>query len=276
MQVLRGLKKIYPKGTKIGHFGTLDPFASGLLLVGIGQGTRLNDIVHQYLPKTYLAVGKLMVATATGDHTSEIIETDSAIGSDQRAKQWSSQQIELLLQSHFVGKYQQVPHVYSACKFAGRSLHRWARAGVTITKDPVERTIYTLEVVRFSFPYLSLRVAVSSGTYLRTLFSDAAKILGTCGHLLGLVREKIGPCHFRQVGSINPCQLLPFAQGILPEHRLVAFNNGLSTSQEVVPVVQPATIPGPYLWLRASDGRLLGLVKANAAGDQWQTVINCR
>jgi tRNA pseudouridine55 synthase len=195
--VIRHFKKNLPDGYgKIGHFGTLDPFASGVLLVGVAGAARLNDFVHEHCPKTYLAVGKLGVHTETGDLTVEPSSVDESDYLKTTIKSFTSDFIEERIRKVFLGEYMQSPHKYSAAKFEGRKLHEWAREGVDIKKDKVKRHIYELEVVRYEFPYLSLRVKVSSGTYIRTLFKDIANDLGTHGTLVSLVRESIGKAHF--------------------------------------------------------------------------------
>ena len=175
---------------KIGHLGTLDPFACGVLLVGVLGATKINDYVHSSLPKTYLAIGKLGAESATGDLTGSEITTCSV---DQRLKQMSVVKLEQKLRERFLGDYYQVPHAYSATKFQGKKLHEWAREeGVEIKKPAVLRKIYELKIVKYKFPYLLIRVEVSSGTYIRTLFSDCAKCLGTVGVLISLIRQSIG------------------------------------------------------------------------------------
>ncbi|MBP5296579.1 MAG: hypothetical protein J6Y94_04525, partial [Bacteriovoracaceae bacterium] len=194
--VLRPLKKVLPHEAKVGHFGTLDPFACGVLLVGAFGAARLNDYIHQ-LPKTYLAVGKLGVQTASGDCTNPIINEDqSDFGAE--LKQWPREKFNQLWQEKFLGDYDQAPPMYSAAKFQGEPLHHWAKRGVSIIKPPVRRKIYALEVIRVNYPWVCFRCTVSSGTYIRVLFSDMAQYLGTLGTLYALLRESIGPCHHHQ------------------------------------------------------------------------------
>ncbi len=197
--VIRTFKRNLPAGYgKIGHFGTLDPFACGVLLIAVGGATRLNEYIHADLPKTYLAIGKLGVGSETGDNTGKDFTFDESVYLGEKIAKFPREFIEQTLQERFVGDYLQSPHKYSAAKFQGRALHKWAREGVDIVKEQVKRQVHSLEVVRYSFPYLSLRVTVSSGTYVRTLFSDCARYLGTHGLLVGLVRESIGHIEVKQ------------------------------------------------------------------------------
>ncbi|MBL6990534.1 MAG: hypothetical protein ISR65_12185 [Bacteriovoracaceae bacterium] len=182
---------------KIGHFGTLDPFASGVLLLGVGGATKINEYVHKLLPKTYLAVGKLGVHTDTGDQTVPPSQQDNSDYIKDVISKFDQNFIEQKLRSQFIGEYLQAPHKFSAAKHCGVPLHKWARANITVKKEPKKRVIHNIEVVKYKFPYLSIRFTVSSGTYIRTLFSDCAKYLGTLGVLVALVRESIGEVDYK-------------------------------------------------------------------------------
>lgn len=187
--VIRKLQRNLPRAIgKIGHFGTLDPFADGVLLIGIGPATRLNNWT-QTLPKEYIATGVFGVQSETGDNTAE----EGQYKKDEcfDISTLSFDDVEKSLQS-FLGEYNQVPHKYSATKHQGKSLHEWAREGVEIKKDPVLRTIYDIELISLEGDKCKFRVRVSSGTYIRVLFEDLSKKLGTLGHLTDLTRTAIG------------------------------------------------------------------------------------
>lgn len=192
--VVRHFKRNLPKPYgKIGHFGTLDPFASGVLMIGVAGAARLNNYIHDLLPKTYLAIGKLGVSTETGDLTVAPSEIDESKYLYDEISRFSLEFINEQLNKFFLGEYMQSPHKYSAAKFEGKALHKWAREGVDIKKAQVRRFVHKIDVVKYSFPYLSIRFEVSSGTYIRTLFKECAEFLGTYGTLVSLVRESIGP-----------------------------------------------------------------------------------
>ena len=191
-EVVRHFKKNLPRPFgKIGHLGTLDPFAEGVLLIALGGAQRMNDFIHQWYPKTYLAQGILGIQTPSGDMTSPTSWEDHSDGfKELRArplsfyqKQWES----------FNGEYWQVPPAFSACKFQGKPLHVWASQGVAILKDPVKRVIKQLSLIKVDFPRIIFSTTVSRGTYIRTLFEDMAKKLGTYGALEELKRVSIGP-----------------------------------------------------------------------------------
>lgn len=260
---------------RLGHFGTLDPFASGVLLVGVGGAARLNDFVHAHLPKTYLAVGRLGIQTDTADWQGTIKQTDFSAYSQQVISQFDLSFVRERL-SHFRGDYMQAPPAFSATKFEGKPLHEWARAGVEIKKEPVKRFIHSFEVVKYQYPFLCFRATVSSGTYIRTLFEDIARELGTIGRLSALVRESIGSLRMedslrpRSLGgdfseyALKPEAVIPFPHLELPEERRRAFMNGLSSRLS-------QTVTGNHAWMM-SEGENWGLVERR--GDEWKTVIN--
>jgi tRNA pseudouridine55 synthase len=238
---IRSLKRSLVSGFgKIGHFGTLDPFASGLLLVGIAGAARLNDLVHSELPKTYIAYGVLGVETPTGDMTSEVNNSDLSNYLNSVISKFEPEFIEHKLKERFLGEYMQAPHVYSAAKFQGKKLHEWAREGVEIKKPPVKREIYRISVIEYDFPKITIEVTVSSGTYVRTLFSDMANYLGTIGTLEGLFRTQIGdvkvgdyPNEFDpKQSAVDLFKLLPFEILDLNEFQTKLISNGNPLNRE--------------------------------------------
>lgn len=274
--VVRHFKRHLPIGFgKIGHFGTLDPFASGVLMIGICGAARLNDFIHDFLPKTYLAVGKLGIETPTGDYTSEITQRDDSLYLNREIAGFSKEFIEQKLNEKFIGDYWQAPHKYSASKFMGKNLHEWAREGVEVKKEAVLRKVYKIEVVKYSFPYLSVRVEVSSGTYVRTLFSDMANYLGTLGSLISLVRESVGPNTFKQsikkmnwpfekkldIISQGICidKVLPFSKFSLTEKQSIEFKNGAFFDPEKLILSESTNLSDKFFWVVDHEKRLIGL-----------------
>lgn len=274
--VVRHFKRHLPMGFgKIGHFGTLDPFASGVLMVGICGAARLNDFIHEFLPKTYLAVGKMGIETPTGDYTSEIIQKDESLYLTREIASFSAKFIEKKLQEKFLGDYMQAPHKYSASKFMGKNLHEWAREGIEVKKEPVLRHVYKINVVKYQFPYLSIRVEVSSGTYVRTLFTDMCNYLGTLGSLIALVRESVGPVDFKTaihkkdwpmdkaLSGINHGMriedVLPFSKYKLNETQALSFKNGAFLKPPELNLVSQCKMSDKYFWMLDPQDKLLGL-----------------
>ena len=219
--VVRHFKRYLPRPFgKIGHVGTLDPFAEGVLLIALGGAQRLSNLVHDWYPKVYRAVGVLGVQTATGDLTIKPCWEDSS----QHFKSLSDCPVSFF-QEHWeamIGPYPQSPPSYSASKFKGKPLHAWAREGVAIMKGPVPREVYDLQVIRVDFPRVEFVTRVSSGTYIRTLFEDMAKRIKTFGALDFLCREAIGP--FQRDQSLTSNQWPHEGGGWHwgPEHRVDA------------------------------------------------------
>ena len=276
--VVRHFKRHLPPGFgKIGHFGTLDPFASGVLMVGICGSARLNDFIHEFLPKTYLAVGKLGIETPTGDYTSEVVQRDESAYLKTNISQFGPDFIQGKIREKFLGDYWQAPHKYSASKFMGKNLHEWAREGIEVKKEPVLRQVYKIEVVKYKFPYLSIRVEVSSGTYVRTLFSDICNYLGTLGSLVSLVRESVGPVNFRtalhkkswpldkNISIIDqglPIEdVLPFSKYKLNESQILAFKNGAFLNPSKLSLESQTKLSQRYFWIIDSNEKLLGLAE---------------
>ena len=154
-------------------------------MIGGNGACRLNNYLHERFPKTYLAHGKFGQKTSTGDLEGEVVET-------KKMPELSVKNVEDVLKS-FLGDYLQRPPAFSATKHEGKALYEYARQGIEIKKDLVRREIKSIELVELKNDELLFRVTVSTGTYIRTLFEDVAKKLGTIGHLIALKREAIGP-----------------------------------------------------------------------------------
>ena len=273
--VIRHFKRNLPAGFgKIGHFGTLDPFASGVLMIGIGGAARLNDFIHDLIPKTYLAIGKLGIETPTGDYESEIIQRDDSLYLKREIAGFSAEFIEERFKEKFLGDYWQAPHKYSASKFMGRNMHQWAREGVEVKKEPVLRHIYDIQVVKYKFPYLSVRVTVSSGTYVRTLFNHMSNELGTIGSLVALVREEIGNATIKNAikrkdwpheqkfdvlgNGVQIDELLPFDRVRLTEGQTNSVKCGAFLKLDQLSITK-RDISGDYVWMNDENNLLFGL-----------------
>lgn len=170
---------------RVGHTGTLDPFATGLLLLLAGRATRLAEYFHR-LPKAYAATLRLGVETRTHDHTGEPARESAAWREvDDRA-------LEAALAVHR-GAIRQRPPAFSAKRVEGRRAHRAARSGERVSLEPVPVTVHALELVDYEPPEARLRAVVSTGTYVRALARDVGRALGCGAHLTSLRRTAIGP-----------------------------------------------------------------------------------
>ena len=259
---------------KIGHFGTLDPFAQGVLMLGVGGAQRLNEYIHECLPKTYLAKGILGLETVTGDLTVDPSQQDDSEYLKEVISQFNIEFIHKRLSDKFLGDYWQSPHTYSAAKYEGKALHKWAREGVEIKKEKKLRHIYSLEVVKFEFPHLWVRFSVSSGTYIRSLFAECAKELGTLGVLDELIREKVGGCNLENAlgdlsreetfsimeSSFLPIdQVLDFSSLYFSGKELHLYRNGVRLQAERASRVEKGSLSSPYYWARDESQIIYGL-----------------
>lgn len=171
----------------VGHTGTLDPLASGVLPILISKGTRMSKYLIDH-DKEYIATLKLGQQTDTGDITGEVIEEknvpDTAI---------EEENVKDVLDS-FIGKQSQIPPMYSAIKIDGRKLYEYARMGQKVEVKPRQIEIYSIELLNIDVEVkeIQFKVFCSKGTYIRTLCEDIAKELGTVGTMSALVRTKAG------------------------------------------------------------------------------------
>ena len=181
---------------KVGHAGTLDPMATGLVVVGLGRATRLLRFV-QGAPKEYVARAVFGVATDSLDADGAILE---------RAEMEVSEVEVAAAMERFVGIIAQVPPMVSARKVGGRKLYELAREGVEIEREAREVEIYSLDLIDFApspYPEVTFRAECSTGTYVRTLGDDIARSLGGRAHLSALRRVRNGSLHVRDALGID-------------------------------------------------------------------------
>ena len=169
---------------KVGHSGTLDPFATGLLVVSIGRATKAN-ICLDGLDKEYIATLKLGGKTISGDKTNEIIKT-------QEIKPFTKEDIERVFKE-LLGPQKQVPPMVSSVRYKGQKLYHLALQGIEVDRPARDINIYELELLDFKEDEITFRTKVSKGTYIRVLGPEIAEKLGNIGHLTSLRRTKVGP-----------------------------------------------------------------------------------
>ena len=179
---------------KVGHAGTLDPMATGVLLVCLGKATRVSEYLMRGR-KRYRATILLGVATDTYDAEGEIVSSGGKtdFGRDEIAS----------AMTRFVGQIQQVPPMYSAIKQGGRPLHELARQGKTVERSPRSVEIDSITLLDWSPPELSIEVICSPGTYIRSLAHDLGEHLGSGAHLSALVRLRSGRFDLSDATSLD-------------------------------------------------------------------------
>jgi tRNA pseudouridine55 synthase len=276
---------------RIGHTGTLDPFATGVLAILVGRATRLAQFLSG-LEKEYEAVIRLGYATDTGDVTGKPVR-DSAEDNqpdDKRTGPWSREQIELALQS-LRGDIDQVPPMYSAKKQSGQKLYELARRGEEVERKAVRVCVYKFEAINLAgkptgellkdnrdgtFDF-EVRVECSAGTYIRTLAEDFGKRLGIGAHLAELRRTRVGDFEVQRAKTLEQLKL-HFAEEALgkilipPDEALARFpfvdlgaddmrrvRNGLS-----VKVSQAVWTDGERVRMRDEHANLIAVADFNA------------
>ena len=181
--------------SKVGHTGTLDPLATGLLPVCMGRATRISRFLISS-DKTYRALIMLGTKTSTGDKEGEIIERCSFEISTNTAN------IDKVLQT-FIGEQKQIPPMHSALKHNGERLYKLAQKGLNVSRKARSINIYSIDLISINDDYLEVIIECSKGTYIRTLAEDIAKKLGTVGHIDQLRRLNIKCFHDQSMFSFN-------------------------------------------------------------------------
>ena len=181
---------------KIGHTGTLDPDAEGVLPVCLGNGTKLCELIADR-DKEYIAVMRLGVTTDTQDMSGEVLEK---ISDEEVARMVTCEMIRETAAS-FTGEISQIPPMYSAVKVGGKRLYQYARQGKTVERAARKVTIHELEITSIELPLVTMRVRCSKGTYIRTLCQDIGEKLGTGAAMEHLLRTRVG--QFRLEDSIK-------------------------------------------------------------------------
>lgn len=180
-RVRRKLSQEFGHKVKVGHTGTLDPFATGLMIIVTGKECR-NAGDYSKLDKIYEATIRLGQTSSTGDPEGELTEVSNKIP--------AKEEVELALPK-FIGEIQQTPPIYSAIKINGQRAYKLARRGEIVEVPARTVTIFSLELINYTYPELKIRTHVSSGTYIRTLAEDIGKTLGTGGYCTQLRRTMI-------------------------------------------------------------------------------------
>jgi len=263
VQKVRGLFR----ARKAGHTGTLDPFATGMLPICLGEATKTAGFM-QDAAKTYQARAFLGRATTTGDVEGDICATAPVPA-------LSSDEIKSVLHG-FVGVIRQIPPMYSALKHHGQPLYRLARAGQEVPRESREVTVHELQLLAWEPPMLEFRLRCSKGTYVRTLAEDIACAMGSCAHLQMLRRLQVEP--FRQQdmltfealtaaaeeGRLDQC-LLPPDAGVSDWSTVRLDDEGARRFEHGNPVRGPRGHSG-LVRVHGAEGRLLGLGEVSADG----------
>ena len=190
--VIRDVRKKYNM-QKVGHTGTLDPMATGVLPILLGDATKLSDFLMDH-DKEYVAILKLGKKTNTGDSEGEVIE-------EGKIPKLETSKIEEVLKE-FLGTSMQTPPMYSAIKVNGKKLYEYARAGEEIERNKRKIEIFKIELISYKDDEIEYKVNCSKGTYIRTLCEDISEKLGTVGYMKSLRRTRVGEFSLEDTGKI--------------------------------------------------------------------------
>ncbi len=240
----------------IGHVGTLDPQACGVLPIALGRATRLIPLIADRR-KAYAFTLELGIATSTGDATGDIVgRSDVPAGARVR--------LEAALES-FIGRSEQIPPMHSALKVGGRRLYDLARSGKSVERKPRPITIYSLAILGYEEPAtIRLRVSCSEGTYVRTLAEDLARAIGTVGHVGALLREAAGPFVLSESLTLDEVAADPRA-ALIPPERVIAIptivldGRGSADFRAGRVVAMPQPIGGTHVFVRDLSRALVGV-----------------
>ena len=254
---------------KIGHGGTLDPDAAGVLHVFAGSATRLLEFAVEGR-KEYIAEFTLGAQTDTGDDSGEVVKT-------LPVPQFTQEQLLAVL-ARFIGPQLQLPPMYSAIKINGKKLYQLARQGVEVERIARPIEVYKLELLHYTETSFTVRVACSKGTYIRVLGEDLATALGTCGTMSFLLRTQVGAYTIDKAFTLqeiaaNPdgCAAEPLtAVDALPKLRVNArqaarITNGVRTTLA-------GTADGRYVLLGPAD-EFLGIVRCEQERLQAEKIL---
>jgi len=233
---------------KVGHAGTLDPMATGLLVMGVGRGTRFLRFLAE-LDKEYEGIGRLGVETDTLDAEGEVVRTADVDVDEASLRE---------AMGALTGEIEQRPPAHSAVKVGGERLYKAARRGEVVAA-PIRRVrVESFELIRFEPPDFDFRVICSSGTYVRSLMADVGVRLGCGAHLTHLVRTRIGP--YRRAEAAAPDAV----RDPLPIERAVAHLPRVDLEEEEVRAARhgrplgPSGHDGPHA-VFDPEGRLIGV-----------------
>jgi tRNA pseudouridine55 synthase len=264
-QALQKVKWLY-QAAKAGHTGSLDPLATGLLPICLGEATKFSHFLLD-ADKSYRALIKLGTTTSTADAEGEVL-TRSEVKVDRV-------QLDLALK-RFVGDIVQVPPMYSALKHQGKALYEYARAGVDIERKAREVTIHQIELERFDIDLLQVVVACSKGTYIRTLAEDIGNALGCGAHLAGLRRLTTAQLKLEDAVTIEQLEAMSLEerdQALLPVDTTITDLPQVKVDDESAYYLKR----GQYVWksgfrqdgafrIYAESGEFLGIGEQTAEG----------
>ena len=226
---LQAVKRIY-FAQKAGHTGALDPLATGMLPICLGEGTKFSQFLLD-TDKTYQVTAKLGIRTTTSDADGEVVsEKPVAVTNEQLTEALDS----------FRGTTKQIPSMYSALKYQGKPLYKYAREGLEVPRESRDITVFSLELLRFDLDEVELKIHVSKGTYIRTIVDDLGELLGCGAHVADLRRLAVGSYPIDKMVTLPQLEALleqAQSQGITPSQLLDPLLLPMQSAVEGMPIV---------------------------------------
>ncbi len=226
---LQKVKRIY-FAQKAGHTGALDPLATGMLPICLGEGTKFSQFLLD-TDKTYQVTAKLGIRTTTSDIDGEVVS--------EKAVDVSAEQLAAALAS-FRGTTKQVPSMYSALKYQGQPLYKYAREGIEVPRESRDITVFRLDLLRFEGDEVDLDIHVSKGTYIRTIIDDLGELLGCGAHVASLRRSAVGNYPTERMVTMAQLEALleqAQAEDVAPSVYLDPLLLPMTTACDGIPVV---------------------------------------
>ena len=234
-RAMQQIKRLF-KASKAGHTGSLDPLATGMLPICLGEATKFSQYLLE-ADKAYEVEGHLGIQTTSGDAEGEVLIREDV-------SSFSLEQVQTVVRS-FLGESSQIPPMYSALKFKGQPLYRYALQGIDVKREPRLIQISRIELLSYTHPFFKIRVTCSKGTYMRTLIEDMAKKLGTYAHVTLLHRIATGGFVASQMVTLQHLESMPETDRLnylLPMDTLVSQFPRLDLSNEDTQKLQQGQI----------------------------------
>jgi len=256
---------------RVGHAGTLDPMATGVLLVCVGQATRVSEYLMQ-APKLYRARIRFGTATDTYDAEGQVTAQSAVIP--------SREVLEALL-PRFTGRILQAPPPYSALKMEGEPAYRRARRGEVVQQEPRPVEVYEIRLLAWEPPDLQVDISCGRGTYIRSLAHDLGRAAGSAAHLAALERRAVGHFAIEDATSVAEFEalvaddlwqqlLVPLDEALLQYEALVVAADDAQRLQNGQPIQSGEAVGGQLRRAYAPDGTFIALVEGDAQAHAWR------
>ncbi|MHA6307801.1 tRNA pseudouridine(55) synthase TruB [Hafnia paralvei] len=237
--VLQKVKRIY-NANKAGHTGALDPLATGMLPICLGESTKFSQFLLD-ADKRYRVIARLGQRTNTSDADGEVVQ--------ERPVEFSQEQLDAALEQ-FRGDSKQVPSMYSALKYQGKPLYEYARQGIEVPREARDITVYELQFIRWENDELELEIHCSKGTYIRTIIDDLGEVLGCGAHVIYLRRVQVSNYPSERMVTLEQLQQMVAAAeeaGIEPKTVLDPLLLPMDTAASHLPEINLTDVVAAYV-----------------------------